>query len=311
MNRRLPPLVAMRVFECAARYLSFTRAADVLGVTPPAVSHQIKALEDWLGTPLFKRLNRTIKLTKAGELYAPLLTNAFDILVEATNKVVNMGGARILRVAALDSFSSVWLLPRLHRFRERYRDLDVRFTTLGQDADPLSSGSVDLEIRYGHGSVALTARAKKSCGRTSSRCAARSCIDAKHPLKTLSDLQALRPAARCGGARLEELPRRASASRMSTRSAATGSLNRTSCCRRASPATAWRSAARPSLRRRLRAASSCGRSRRACPPSTRITSSRVRRKRICRTSRHSLPGSSRRRAASWRSTGSAHGRPPQ
>ena len=188
MNRRLPPLVAMRVFECSARYLSFTRAADVLGVTPPAVSHQIKALEDWLGTPLFKRLNRTIKLTKAGELYAPLLTNAFDILVEATNKVVNMGGARILKVAALDSFSAVWLLPRLHRFRERHRDLDVRFTTLGQDADPLSSGSVDLEIRYGNGSWP-SLHVREIMREDIFPVCSPKLIDAKHPLKTLNDLK--------------------------------------------------------------------------------------------------------------------------
>ena len=188
MNRRLPPLVAMRVFECSARYLSFTRAADALGVTPPAVSHQIKALEDWLGTPLFKRLNRSIKLTKAGELYAPLLTNAFDILVEATNKVVNMGGARTLKVAALDSFAAVWLLPRLHRFRERYRDLDVRFTTLGQDADPLSSGSVDLEIRYGHGAWP-SLHVEEIMREDIFPVCSPKLLNERHPLKTLNDLK--------------------------------------------------------------------------------------------------------------------------
>lgn len=188
MNRRLPPLVAMRVFECSARYLSFTRAADVLGVTPPAVSHQIKALEDWLGTPLFKRLNRTIKLTKAGELYAPLLTNAFDILVEATNKVVNLGGARTLKVAALDSFSAVWLLPRLHRFRERHHDLDVRFNSLGQDSDPLASGSVDLEIRYGNGSWP-SLHVREIMREDIFPVCSPKLIDAKHPLRTLNDLK--------------------------------------------------------------------------------------------------------------------------
>lgn len=188
MNRRLPPLVAMRVFECSARYMSFTRAADALGVTPPAVSHQIKALEDWLGTPLFKRLNRSIKLTKAGELYAPLLTSAFDILVEATNKVVNMGGARILKVAALDSFSAVWLLPRLHHFRERHPDLDVRFTTLGQDSDPLSSGSVDLEIRYGDGSWP-SLHVREIMREDIFPVCSPKLLDGRHQLRTLSDLK--------------------------------------------------------------------------------------------------------------------------
>ena len=188
MHRRLPPLVALRVFECAARHLSFTRAADVLGVTPPAVSHQIKALEDWLGTPLFKRLNRTIRLTKAGEIYAPMLTSAFNTLAEATNKVINMGGARVLQVGALDSFAAVWLLPRLHRFRERHPALDVRFNTLGQDADPLASGSVDLEIRYGSGAWPSLHVREIMREDIFPVCSPR-LLEGKHPLKSLHDLK--------------------------------------------------------------------------------------------------------------------------
>ena len=70
MKRRLPPLISLRVFEAAARHLSFTRAADELCVTQAAVSHQIKALEEWLGVPLFIRLNRAIKLTEAGQKFS-------------------------------------------------------------------------------------------------------------------------------------------------------------------------------------------------------------------------------------------------
>ena len=66
---RLPPLKAVRSFEAAARHLSFSKAADELFVTPAAVSHQVKALEEWLGVPLFIRLNRAVILTKEGQTY--------------------------------------------------------------------------------------------------------------------------------------------------------------------------------------------------------------------------------------------------
>ena len=75
-----PPLNTLRVFESGARRLSFTRAAEELHVTQAAVSHQIKALEDWLGTPLFLRLNRGLKLTPAAERYLRDVTAALDLI---------------------------------------------------------------------------------------------------------------------------------------------------------------------------------------------------------------------------------------
>ena len=150
MSRRLPPLISLRVFECAARHLSFTRAADELCVTQAAVSHQIKALEEWVGTPLFKRLNRTIKLTEAGERMVGPLTQALDLMATATRYVLEGGGAPVINVATFDSFSSLWLLPRLHRFRSRYPNIDMRFFAKRSE-DALTSGDADLEIRYGDG----------------------------------------------------------------------------------------------------------------------------------------------------------------
>ncbi len=87
MARRLPPLNAMRAFEAAARHLSFTTAADELNVTQAAISHQVKALEQWLGVPLFRRLNRALLLTDAGQNYAPPLGDAFDELAGATDRL--------------------------------------------------------------------------------------------------------------------------------------------------------------------------------------------------------------------------------
>src|SRR5262249_57406056 len=83
MAERLPPLTAIRYFEAAARHLSFTKAALELHVTHSAISHQIKALEEWLGVPLFRRMNRTIVLTEAGQAYMRPGREALDRLAEA------------------------------------------------------------------------------------------------------------------------------------------------------------------------------------------------------------------------------------
>ena len=71
MSDRLPPLTALRAFDAAARHMSFAKAADELNVTPAALSFQIKSLEDHLGHPLFRRLNRAVELTEAGKALAP------------------------------------------------------------------------------------------------------------------------------------------------------------------------------------------------------------------------------------------------
>src|SRR5258705_10738440 len=86
MAQPLPPLKAMRYFEVSARHLSFTKAADELNVTHSAISHQIKALEDWLGVPLFRRQNRSLQLTEAGHAYLPALKDAFGRLAEASRR---------------------------------------------------------------------------------------------------------------------------------------------------------------------------------------------------------------------------------
>lgn len=151
MPRRLPPLLALRVFECAARHLSFTRAAEELCVTQAAVSHQIRALENWFGKPLFKRLNRSLKLTDEGERLVSPLTQAFDIMAGATGEVALDDERDVLNVSMLDSFASIWILPRLHRFHERFPNIDIRFLSKPVEEDVLATGDADLDIRYGDG----------------------------------------------------------------------------------------------------------------------------------------------------------------
>ncbi len=87
MSKRLPPLNALRVFDAAARHLSFTRAAEELFVTQAAVSHQIKSLEDFLGLKLFRRRNRSLLLTEEGQSYFLDIKEIFSQLTEATRKL--------------------------------------------------------------------------------------------------------------------------------------------------------------------------------------------------------------------------------
>jgi LysR family glycine cleavage system transcriptional activator len=150
MSERLPPLTAIRYFDCAARFLSFTKAAQELNVTHSAISHQIRALEDTLGVPLFRRLNRSIVLTEAGQLFQKPVREAFEKLDEATRLVRLRDGAGPLIVSTMPSFAAKWLVPRLRSFRERYPDIDVRISATESLVD-FTRDEVDLAVRYGRG----------------------------------------------------------------------------------------------------------------------------------------------------------------
>jgi LysR family glycine cleavage system transcriptional activator len=153
MATRLPPLNALVVFEAAARHLSFTRAADSLHVTQAAVSHQIKALEEWLGVPLFHRVGRGkgLALTEAGRSYLPRINAALESIRSATSAVMDKRRQRVLNVAMLDSFGLLWLLPRLGRFLKLHPATDVRVLAANLDDDALAMGEVDIDLRYGEG----------------------------------------------------------------------------------------------------------------------------------------------------------------
>lgn len=126
MSKRLPPLNALRVFDAAARHLSFTRAADELFVTQAAVSHQIKSLEDFLGLKLFRRRNRSLLLTEEGQSYFQDIKEIFSQLTEATRKLQARSAKGALTVSLLPSFAIQWLVPRLTSFNSAYPGIDVR-----------------------------------------------------------------------------------------------------------------------------------------------------------------------------------------
>ena len=149
-RRRLPPLNALRAFEAAARHLSFTKAADELAVTQAAVSHQVRGLEDWLGRPLFRRRNRAVYLTEDGQQYLRDLSEALDIMAEATRKLQAGGDGGILTVSVLPSFATKWLVPRLGEFRAQRPDIDVLISAQPDQVD-FRTSDVDMAIRAGSG----------------------------------------------------------------------------------------------------------------------------------------------------------------
>lgn len=150
MSRRLPPLNALRAFEAAARHMSFTDAAAELHVTPAAVGHQVKSLEERLGVPLFRRLNRRLLLTDAGQAGLKPLSEALDKLAEAAEAMQRQNQRGILTVSVAPSFAAKWLVRRLGRFAAQQPDIDVRIDT-DMMLSNLTRGDVDMAIRYGPG----------------------------------------------------------------------------------------------------------------------------------------------------------------
>jgi len=148
--RKLPPLNALKAFEAAARHLSFTRAADELFVTQAAVSHQVKALEEFLGVQLFFFFFRAILLTPEGQTYYLELKELFDHLVQATERVKFASQRGSLTISLPPSFAILWFVPRLSRFREAYPDIDVRIRAV-DEVDGSLTDDVDVAIYYGAG----------------------------------------------------------------------------------------------------------------------------------------------------------------
>jgi len=150
MAERFPPLTAVRYFEAAARHLSFTKAAHELHVTHSAISHQIKALEEWLGVPLFRRLNRSLMLTEAGQAYARPVRESLEKLGEASRALRSREQTGTLTVSVMPSFAAKFLVPRLGAFRRAHPDIDVRISASERLVD-FAREDVDIAVRSGRG----------------------------------------------------------------------------------------------------------------------------------------------------------------
>ena len=150
MSKRLPPLNALRTFEAAGRHLSFKKAAEELSVTPAAVGHQVKLLEDYLGVALFRRMNRAVLLTDAGQAALPELREGFDKLSAAVERIRVRDTPALLTLTVEPSFAARWLVRRLERFHLAHPDIDIGMDATFRIVD-LEREGVDLAIRYGQG----------------------------------------------------------------------------------------------------------------------------------------------------------------
>ncbi|MCQ4310370.1 LysR substrate-binding domain-containing protein [Pseudomonas stutzeri] len=145
------PLTALRTFESAARLQSFKAAAEELAVTPTAVSHQIKALEGWLGVPLFQRMARGVRLTDCGERLFRSLHGALLEVVQAVDQLRPQPSTGNLTLSVTPAFAALWLIPRLGRFYQAHPGIKVRVETSTELLDLHQDASIDLVIRYGYG----------------------------------------------------------------------------------------------------------------------------------------------------------------
>jgi len=142
------PLTALRAFESASRLLSFKAAAEELAVTPTAISHQIRSLEDWLGVALFERLPRQVRLTEGGERLFRSLHGAFLEVAQSVDTLRPQRSGSSLTLSTTAAFAALWLVPRLGRFYAKHPNINVRLDTHCEVIDLHQDASVDLVLRY-------------------------------------------------------------------------------------------------------------------------------------------------------------------
>ena len=199
MPYSLPPLKSLRAFESAGRHLSFRKAAAELHVTPAAISHQIKLLEDHLGVQLFRRLTRAIELTEVGRAFLPKLNDGFERVAQAVNSVRSYQESGTLAVCVPPLFGAKWLTPRIHGFVAAFPDIDIRLSTSIRLVDQRRPGLTivtsecevdepDITIRFGRGHYSGCQTDKLFDISFTPLCNSQ-LLSAKNPLRTPADLR--------------------------------------------------------------------------------------------------------------------------
>jgi LysR family glycine cleavage system transcriptional activator len=148
--RRLPPLTALRVFEAAARHESFSHAADELFITASAVSHQVKSLEKFLGTPLFSRQKRKVSLTATGEKYFIVINQVMNQIEVETQRLIAHPGTDTVTLSVTPYFLVRWMMPRMQHFQERHPDVELQISASTGLID-FDNSHTDMAIYFGHG----------------------------------------------------------------------------------------------------------------------------------------------------------------
>lgn len=175
----------LRGFRAAARHLSFTRAARELFVTQSAISHEVKTLEEQLGTPLFARANRSLKLTRAGEQLYRAADEALALIDSAADEVT--GAGRALTITTTVPLASLWLTPRLPAFLRMHPEIGLRVVASNDNLD-LARERIDLALRYAAQGTAPPSSIKLFDFDVFPVCAPAVARDAVKPIRTVADL---------------------------------------------------------------------------------------------------------------------------
>jgi len=199
-NDRLPPLNALRAFEAAARHLSFKNASRELHVTPGAIGHQVKLLEDHLGTPLFVRLTRALELTGEAQAMLPKVREGLDALHVAMQRAREREHMHPLAVVSPPNFASRWLVPRLGRFEEAHPEIELHLASRQEmvdegDGDDSAVPRVDAPadapiamVRFGSGHYA-GAHADEIFSAVYVPVCSPRLLEGEHPLRSPEDLR--------------------------------------------------------------------------------------------------------------------------
>jgi DNA-binding transcriptional LysR family regulator len=147
--RKLPNFVLLRAFEAAARLESFTLAANELHLSPSAISHQVRELEDYFQRPLFVRRNRRVEATPEGLRLYLSLTRVFDAMEASCNEVNLAPREQVLAVHCAPSLAVKWLGPRLREFMKAHEDITIRLSTGAEPVDLMRARDIDVAIAYG------------------------------------------------------------------------------------------------------------------------------------------------------------------
>lgn len=150
MKTKIPPLQLLRIFEAAGRHLSFKQAAGELHVTPSAVSHQIKSLEQHLGFTLFRRLNRSLALTKAGEELLSSVSKHLSGIRTDVTRIQRRYGRPTIRAHILPFMAGEFVIPNLHHFQKDHPDIELRIET-GTNLVDFDLTDIDVSVRLGLG----------------------------------------------------------------------------------------------------------------------------------------------------------------
>jgi LysR family glycine cleavage system transcriptional activator len=185
-SHRLPSLKALRAFEAAARHGSFSQAAGELNVTHAAISHQIRALEEALGAPLFYRTGRQVELTERGQKLFPVLSAAFEQMAEGWAQA-GAKDSSALTVSVEPSFAARWLVLRLGKFNRAYPEIELRLLPSSELVD-FAREDVDIGVRYGLGGWPDVVSEKLFEATVYPVCAP-SLLDPKRPIREPEDLK--------------------------------------------------------------------------------------------------------------------------